>query len=373
MKITEQKVKIKEIVEGYENNEENGVVAFGGKLNVRPKYQREFVYNPEQQVAVINTVMHGFPLNTMYWVDNHESAGEDCQDIYEVLDGQQRTLSICQYATGAFSYKDLYISNLQRTFPEQYEKFMNYELSVYLCEGTHEERMEWFRVVNTYGEKLNDQELRNVNYTGSWLTSAKKYFSKTNCPASLIAADYVSGSPIRQEILETVLSWIADGKENICDYMAKHQGDKNAKELVDYFNAVINWVKETFPNYRKEMKGINWGRLYNIYGEDDLDPDELEARIAELMMDEEVTKRKGIYEYVLGGDEKLLSIRSFPDAIKRRLYERQKGICPICNKHYAFSGMHADHIIPWSKGGKTIEANCQMLCRRCNTDKSSGI
>ena len=366
MEIIERKVKISSIIDGYLNDEENGVIAYGGNLNVRPKYQREFVYNAAQQIDVINTVMHGFPLNTMYWADNEDGT-------YEIIDGQQRTLSICQFADGAFSVNDMYLHNLKRSCPEKYKAFMDYELHIYICKGSLDERLAWFKVINTYGEKLNDQELRNVNYTGSWLTSAKKYFSKTNCPASQIANNYMTGSPIRQDLLETVLTWISGSKEGIADYMAKHQHDANAKELVDYFNNVMNWVKETFPVYRKEMKGVKWGLLYNAYGEEDLDPDELENQIRVLMMDEEVTKRKGIYEYVLSGEEKLLSVRSFPDAIKRRIYERQNGICPVCGKHYAITGMHADHIIPWSRGGKTIESNCQMLCRRCNIDKSSSM
>lgn len=366
MKITEKKIPIREIIASYEDDEENGVVAYGGKLNVRPKYQREFIYKPDQQVAVINTVMHGFPLNTMYWVDN-------CDGTFEVLDGQQRTLSICSFATGGFNFQDMYIHNWKKTYPERYEDFLNYELSVYICEGTKEEQMEWFRVVNTYGEKLNDQELRNVNFTGAWLTSAKKFFSKTNCPASQIAADYMTGTPNRQDLLETVLTWVSGGKEHIVEYMAQHHLDENAKHLVDYFMNVMNWVKETFPNYRKDMKGVQWGLLYNEFGEEDLDPDELEEMVSKLMADEEVTKRKGVYAYVLSGDEKCLSIRTFPEAVKGRVYEKQKGYCPICGKHYARTSMHADHIIPWSKGGKTIESNCQMLCRRCNTDKSSAM
>ena len=366
MQVEERKIKVRDIIQGYQNDEENGVVAYGGNLNVRPKYQREFIYKPDQQVAVINTVFNGFPLNTMYWVDNEDGT-------YEVLDGQQRTLSICSFAIGGFSYNGLYIHNIKTTYPEMYERFMDYELCVFVCRGTKEEQLEWFRVVNTYGEKLNDQELRNVSFTGPWLTSAKKFFSKTNCPAAQIAEGYVDGSPIRQDILEEVLIWVSGSKNNITEYMAQHQHDENAKHLVEYFTDVINWVKETFPNYRKEMKGIAWGLLYNEYGEEDLDPDELEEIIHRLMMDEEVTKRKGIYEYVLSGDERKLSVRSFPEAIKRRKYEQQKGYCPVCGKHYAYGSMQADHIIPWSKGGKTVEDNCQLLCRRCNTDKSSGI
>ena len=379
MKIELTHITIRDLIDGYENNFNinEDVVAYGGRLNVRPAFQREFVYKEKQQKAVIDTVLKGFPLNTMYWVKNNDGT-------FGVLDGQQRTLSICEFAEGNFFFNingnDMTITNIRRTYPELYERFMNYELLVYICEGTKEEQLGWFTTINIAGEKLYDQELRNINYTGPWLTSAKKYFSKTNCPATQIAMEkgtaLISGECIRQEILELALRWVTDSRDSkdatkICQYMALHQSDKDASELWDYFSAVIDWVKELFPNYRKEMKGIDWGFLYNDYHMNNYDPDELDGIINELYANEDVTKLKGIYSYVFDGDERHLSIRKFDDRIRNRVYAKQKGICPICGEHFVITKMEADHIVPWSKGGKTVETNCQMLCKACNRDKSS--
>ena len=381
MKIELTHITIRDLIEDYENNcnINEDVVAYGGRLNVRPAFQREFVYKEKQQKAVIDTVLKGFPLNTMYWVRNNDGT-------FGVLDGQQRTLSICEFAEGNFFFNlngnDMTIHNIRRIYPELYEQFMNYELLVYICEGTKEEQLGWFTTINIAGEKLYDQELRNINYTGTWLTDAKKHFSKINCPAAQIAmekgAALISGECIRQEVLELALRWITDSRDTkdsskICQYMALHQGDNDASELWEYFNNVIDWVKELFPNYRKEMKGIEWGFLYNDYHENEYDPDELETIIEELYANEDVTKHKGVYSYVFDGDERHLSIRKFDDRIRNRVYAKQKGICPICGQKFVISKMEADHIIPWSKGGKTVEDNCQMLCKQCNRDKSSGI
>jgi hypothetical protein len=247
---------------------------------------------------------------------------------------------------------------------------MNYTLDVYMCKGTKAETLEWFKIINTYGERLNDQELLNVNYTGKWLTSAKKYFSKTNCPAEQIGGKYLKGSAIRQDYLETVLSWISGG--DIVSYMSQHAEDENAKDLVDYFNSVMDWVKNVFPTYDKVMKGMNWGELYNEYGEDEFDPDEIAEEIERLKADDDVTSRSGIYRYIFTRDVKDLSIRKFNDRQRERAYAKQKGICPICGEHFTINKMEADHIIPWSKGGKTVDDNLQMLCKKCNRDKSSG-
>jgi hypothetical protein len=246
---------------------------------------------------------------------------------------------------------------------------------IYFCEGTDKERLDWFRIINIAGEKLTDQEIRNAVYTGPWLSDAKLKFSKSNCAAYRLANDgglLVSGSPIRQEILETALSWI--NKDEVADYMAKHQHDENADDLWEYFQNVIAWVRETFTNYRREMKNVDWGVLYNQFKDAELDPEKLEAEIQELMQDEDVTKKSGIYPYVLTHKESYLSIRAFTDKMKREAYERQEGICAarnaICgNAHFEITEMEADHITPWVEGGPTTAENCQMLCKEDNRRK----
>lgn len=239
---------------------------------------------------------------------------------------------------------------------------------VYICSGTDSEKLEWFKIINIAGEKLTDQELRNAVFAGSWVSDAKRYFSKTGCPAYAIANKYVSGSPIRQDYLETAISWLNNG--NINEYMALNQHKPNANELWLYFQAVINWIKVTFPHYRNEMKGIDWGSLYNHYKDTSYDADELEKQIKQLMIDDDVTKKKGIYPYLLTGKEKHLNIRAFTEQMKRQAYEMQEGICPVCKQKYQLSEMEADHITPWHEGGKTNAQNCQMLCREDNRRKS---
>jgi hypothetical protein len=362
VKIQLHEIPIKEVVEGFIDSAENGVVGYSGKLNIRPAFQREFIYKDKQRDEVIRTVIKNYPLNVMYWVK--------CDDgHFEVLDGQQRTISVCQYVNGFYTIDHMGFNNLTQAERQQ---ILDYPLMIYICEGTDKEKLEWFKIINIAGEQLTAQELRNAIYTGEWLTEAKKYFSKTACPAYAIASDYLNGSPIRQNYLETVIKWIAarDGKE-IEDYMAAHQHDTNCNELWLYFQAVINWVKAVFPNYRKEMKGLEWGIFYNKYNTGTYDPKQLEARIVELMEDEDVTKNSGIYEYLLNGDEKHLSIRAFTPKMARAAYEQQKGICPKCKKHFEIDDMQADHITPWSKSGKTTPENCQMLCADCNRRKSN--
>lgn len=364
MKITEHSISVGEIAAGYVDNAEEGVLGYGGKLNIRPKYQREFVYDEKKRNAVIETIVKGFPLNVMYWVDNGDGT-------YEVLDGQQRTVSFCQYIAGDFSVGNRYFHNLTQTEKEQ---ILGYKTLVYFCEGNDKEKLEWFRIINIAGERLTEQELRNATYTGEWLTHAKSIFSKTNCAAYNLAKDYVSGTPIRQDILETALRWISKG--DIEEYMAKHQHDPNANELWFYFKKVIDWVEGTFTKKRREMKTVEWGTLYDAYHENIYDTVALENEVATLMMDDEVTKKAGIYPFVLTRDKKWLNLRAFTESQKRQAYERQKGECPMCAQegkaqtHYEFVEMQADHIVPWSRGGKTSVENCQMLCRTHNLTKS---
>ncbi|MFH1198418.1 MAG: DUF262 domain-containing protein [bacterium] len=358
MKIELKEITVSELASGYKDNAEEGIVGYGGKLDIRPPYQREFIYKDKQRDAVINTITKKFPLNTMYW-----SVRKDGN--FEIIDGQQRTVSICQYVNGDYSIDGLAFHNLPK---DKQEQILNYSLMIYFCSGTESERLDWFRIINIAGEKLTDQELRNAVYSGSWVSDAKRYFSKTGCVAYQMGSDYLSGSAIRQEYLEATIDWVSKGQ--IEDYMSKHQHDKDAKVLWEYFQAVINWVKSVFTNYRKEMKGVPFGILYNEFKDKKVDVKKLEKEIARLMEDEDVTNKKGIYSYVLTRKEKFLNIRAFTDKQKREAYERQKGVCPACKKKWKIEEMEADHITPWREGGKTITANCQLLCKDDNRRKS---
>jgi hypothetical protein len=239
---------------------------------------------------------------------------------------------------------------------------------IYFCEGKDKEKLDWFKIINIAGVKLTDQELRNAIYTGTWLTDAKRHFSKTGCPAYNMAKDYLTGIPIRQDYLETAISWISNGK--IEGYMAKNQDKPNANELWLYFQSVISWIKAIFPTYYKEMKGIDFGTLYNKFKDKEFNSKAIDKEIAKLMQDDEVEKKSGIFQYVLTRDEKYLNLREFTPNQKREAYQRQKGICPKCKKHFEIEEMEGDHIDPWSKSGKTTAENCQMLCKHDNRIKS---
>ena len=373
MKIELKKVTVRDVSEDFVDNDEQGVFGFKGKLNIRPKYQREFVYDEIKRGAVLATIRRGFPLNVIDWALNEDGT-------YEVLDGQQRIISFCQYVAGDFSIMiDGHPMAFHNLTQPQKDAILDYDLMVYVCEGDDTEKLDWFRIINIAGEKLTDQELRNAVYTGPWLTHAKSIFSKSNGAAYGLASKYVPGSPIRQELLETALHWKSCGK--IEHYMSDHQHDPTANELWTYFRNVIEWAQLTFTTYRKEKKGVAWGPLYDRFKDEQHDPAALEKRIAALMRDPDVSKKKGIYPYVLTGEERHLSIRQFDDNMKRAAYESQSGMCASgikCktpgnddgHRVFGLGEMHGDHIIPWSKGGKTIADNCQMLCIPCNRQKS---
>lgn len=359
MKIDLKEMTVGDLAAGYEDNEEGGVVGYSGELDIRPAYQREFIYKDKQRDAVIDTIVKDFPLNVMYWAVREEGG-------FEVIDGQQRTISVCQYVEGDFAFNGRYFHNLQN---DERDQLLGYKLMVYLCSGTDSEKLEWFKTINIAGEKLTDQELRNAVYSGSWVSDAKRYFSRTGCPAYGLASEYMNGSPIRQDYLETAIKWISDGE--IERYMAINQHKPNANELWLYFQSVIAWVKATFPTYRKEMKGVAWGLLYNEFKGAPLNAAKLDQQVSALMADDDVSNNRGIYPYVLTGHEKYLNIRAFTPGQKRVAYERQHGICPICGQHFAIEGMEGDHITPWREGGRTDAANCQMLCREDNRRKGA--
>lgn len=371
MKIEPKQIKVREVFENYADNGDDGVFAYGGKLAIRPPYQREFIYNQEQAEAVIHTVLRGYPLNVMYWV----SVGNG---QYEVLDGQQRTLSVMRYLKHQFSI----ILEGQKYYwdalpDDKYNAIMNYDFMIYICEGEESEKLEWFKIVNIAGEKLTDQELRNSVYTGEWLSDAKRYFSKRNCAAKGLSDRYITGDPNRQELLEKALKGICEyqGIKNITEYMALHKSDTDANELWQYFQDVIYWVQKIYPKYYAEMKGLDWCHLYNEYHNRSYNSTIMCKEVQHLYEDEDIQKTKGIYEYLLCRDidpfaERLLQIRAFDKRDKMLAYQKQNEKCAICGQHFAFEEMEGDHIKPWSKGGHTTSDNCQMLCKDCNAKKT---
>lgn len=366
MKIERRQVAIRDLVGGYSDDGEGGVVGYGGRLDIRPPYQREFVYRDKQRDDVIRSVLAGFPLNVMYWAIQPDGR-------YEVLDGQQRTISISQYVGGEFSVGGLYYSNQPDDVRTRID---GYELTIYLCDGNTSEKLDWFRIVNIAGERLTDQELRNAVYAGPWVTDAKRYFSRSGCAAKGIGDSYMKGNPIRQELLQTAIRWASDGE--IDDYMARRQHHADAEELWSHFRAVIEWVEASFPTTRPQiMRDVDWGPLYAQHRSDTLDPSVLEDEIGTLLAlggrgrPHPIRKLSGVYAYVLEGDERHLNLRTFDNAQKTAAYERQNRKCAACGKEFDFRQMEGDHIKPWKAGGLTDDDNLQMLCTSCNRTKGA--
>lgn len=359
MKIELKEIPIRDLVKWYKDDAEAWVRGYDWKLDIRPPYQREFIYNDVQRQAVIDTITKNFPLNVMYWAVREDGT-------YEVIDGQQRTISICQYINGDFAYMMKYFHNLQ---PDEQEEILNYKLMIYFCSGKDSEKLERFKTINIAWEKLTDQELRNAVYAGNWVSDAKRYFSKTGCPAYWMAKDYLNGSPIRQDYLETAIDWIS--KWNIDVYMANHQHDPNASALWRYFQDVITWLESVFTHKRsKFMKWVDWWALYNKFKDQIYDAKKIEEETAKLILDDSVGNKKWIYPYILTRDEKYLNIRAFTESERQATYLKQDWICAKCGKYFQIEEMEADHITPRSQWGQTVLENCQMLCRDCNRRKS---
>jgi HNH endonuclease domain-containing protein len=370
MTIKQIEVTVGDIARGYINSEEQGVRGYGGQLDIRPPYQREFIYNEKEQQAVISTVLKGYPLNVMYWVRR----SEDAECPYEVMDGQQRTLSLCEYVDGKFAYD---FKNFFNQPADIQKLILDYPLTIYLCEGEPSEKLEWFKTINIAGKPLNEQEINNAVYAGPFVTDAKRHFSKSNCGAYRLGKDLVIGTPIRQEFLKKALEWMAEhetreGKpQSVVGYMAEHQYDPNANNLWTYFQNVLNWAITNFDlkKFKKIMKGLNWALYYDKYHSTTLDTADLASRISKLILDSDVQKQMGIIPYVLTGDERHLDLRGFPEDIKLAVWEKQHHICPSCQKEFDYEFMEGDHITPWREGGRTVIENCQMLCRECNRRK----
>ncbi len=399
MKTSQPVITIKDLVEGYQDSGEKGVVAFGGKLNIRPAYQRAFVYNPDDRDRVMVSVYNNMPLNSMYWAVNPDGS-------FEVIDGQQRLISICQFITNddgngnpvAIDFNGRNTQTFEGLSAEKQKEILDYRLQVYVCEGSDDEKLDWFHTINIAGKQMTDQELLNANYTGKWLTSAKHFFSKRQNNTAInmsyydnndkktllnLSTDRVLGDmgglgekANRQLLLELALKWRINAEESkypqIKDYMGIHRFDDDANELIQYFTNAINWVKQTFNVYRSDMKGLEWGILYNKYKEKNINPIEIEKELKRLYdlyeVDPDGLKKKGFYEYCLSGDRTLIWHRAFSDRQQKQAYDHQKGKCARCGRAFALKELEGHHKKAFADGGETIIENCLMLCKNCHID-----
>lgn len=378
-------ITIRDICDGFVYNEYEGRGLFGlsGKLTIQPEYQRNYIYAQEnRESGVIDSIIKGYPLGLIYF-------NKVADNKFEVLDGQQRITSIGRYVTNKFPIKDQngmeqYFDGLNQHIQNQ---ILDTHLLIYECAGTETEIKEWFKIINIKGIPLNDQELLNAVYSGPFVTLAKEEFSNSQNANIQKWSAYVSGTVNRQDYLKTALEWVSNN--NISDYMSAHRNDNNIAELKQYFAAVIDWVSSVFQNIEPEMRGLEWGRLYEKYHRQAYDPKIIESKVKELYADPYVKNRKGIFEYVLGGcvDTKLLDVRVFDEATKRAVYAKQTqhaetthtSNCPLCTlghdanktKIWKLSDMDADHVTAWSKGGATDIKNCQMLCKSHNRAKGN--
>lgn len=371
MKFDVRKVKLGAIYEGFADDDVIGVIGLGGKLNIRPAYQREFFYKGKALLDVIRTIQEKAPLGLMYWAVNDDGT-------YEVIDGQQRTISFCRYLKGSFSFNTKYFHSLSS---EQRSEILNYTVLVCYCQGDTESKKKWFERINIPGGKLTDQELRNAIYSGDWVADARSYFSRPNCPAGRRGRNYITGAVNRQDFLETAIKWkivsehnrpnMKVSKDQIDTFMSRHHHDSSANSLKKNFRSIVDWVDKTFTTPREEMKSVDWGSFYIEFGGLKCNPKNLEKDIERLMEDDEIDNRPGIYRYVMNGNEQELDLRKFSDHRKSVILSKQGGKCAICKKKKDIKETHADHIKPWSKGGRTEDSNCQVLCIECNKKKAA--
>lgn len=378
-------ITVEEICNGFVYNEFEGKGLYGlsGKLVIQPEYQRNYIYNDgKKDVAVIDSLLKGYPLGLIYFV-------KVANDKYEVLDGQQRITSFGRFYTNKFAIKDgngmeQYFGGLAEDLQE---KILKTKLTIYECEGTESEIKNWFRTINIAGVPLNDQELANAIHSGPFVTKAKEEFSNSQNANIQKWSAYISGSVNRQDYLKTALEWVSKGQ--VDKYMSSHRFDDNINELKIYFKSIIDWVSTVFIDVKPEMRGINWGELYEKYYRNSYNPQKVSEEFNQLYDDPYVRKRSGIFEYILGGSNQtqLLEIRIFEESTKREVYNiqtekaKKDGVsnCPLCSigndnnktKIWLQNEMEADHVTAWSKKGKTNISNCQMLCKTHNRAKGN--
>lgn len=393
MKTKLEKYTVEQICDGFEYNELEGKGLYGlsGKLTIQPEYQRNYIYaDGKKDVAVIESVLKGYPLGLIYF--NRNSEPKFPQTELEVLDGQQRITSLGRFVKNKFAVK---INGIEQIFDGLNEglqrKILDTKLLIYICEGEGEnaedEIKEWFKTINIVGVPLNEQEKLNAIFSGEFVTLCKAEFSNSQNSQIQRWDSYVKGPANRQQYLATALEWVSKG--NVEAYMSAHRRDTNIDEIKTYFNTVIDWIDSKFDDVYSEMQGLNWGELYERFHSHPYDHTQISARVRELMNDDYVGNRRGIFEYVLGGcqDTKLLNVRLFDKQTMRKVYDLQtakakaKGVsnCPYCaighdqNAHRIWKPeeMDADHVTAWSKGGSTDISNCQMLCKTHNRAKGN--
>lgn len=378
-------ITVEDICKGFVYNEleGKGLFGWGGKLTIQPEYQRNYIYaDGKKDVAVVRSLMSGYPLGLIYFVKTADGR-------YEVLDGQQRITSFGRFRTGKLAVKDA--NGMEQYYDgladDLKERISGAKLTIYVCEGEESEIKEWFKTINIAGVPLNEQELLNAIYSGTFVSKAKEEFSNSQNAYVQKWSAYIAGSVNRQDYLKTALDWVSKG--NIDGYMSKHRFDTDINELKTYFNSVIDWISGVFSDVESEMRGLEWGRLYETYHKTPYDPVEVSQKVQTLMADPYVKNKKGIFEYVLGGeqDTKLLDIRIFEEGTKRSVYTIQtkmateQGVsnCPLCamgheanrTRIWKLNEMDADHVSAWSKGGATDISNCQMLCKTHNRAKEN--
>jgi 5-methylcytosine-specific restriction endonuclease McrA len=385
--ILKTNITVKDICDGFVYNELEGKGLFGlsGKLTIQPEYQRNYIYASDggkREMAVIESILKGYPIGLIYF--NHVS-----ENNLEVLDGQQRITSVGRFVTDKFAIKDENGNpqNFSGMAKDKKAKILETKLLIYKCEGTESEIKEWFKTINIAGVPLNNQELLNAVYSGPFVTLGKEEFSNSQNSNIQKWSAYVSGSANRQDFLECALDWVSKG--NIGDYMSSHRHDKNISELKKYFNSVIDWISGVFTDVESEMRGLEWGRLYEAYHKKSYNPKKVSEEAQKLYGDPYIKNRKGIFEFILGGsaNTKLLEVRVFDDATKKSVYKiqttkaekKKESNCPLCalghdankEKIWNLSDMDADHVTAWSKGGATTAKNCQMLCKTHNRAKGN--
>ena len=386
MKAQRKIYTVEEICKGFTYNEAEGKGLFGlsGRLTIQPEYQRNYLYaeqNGAREIAVIESVLKGYPIGLLYF-----NRVDDTR--LEVLDGQQRITSLGRFLTRKFAIQ---IDGMEQYFDymaeDLKERILKTELLVYECEGTESEIKEWFKTINIAGVPLNTQELLNAVYSGPFVTLCREEFSNSQNANIQKWNAYISGTVNRQDFLERALERVSRGE--VEKYMSLHRFDTNINEIKSYFNSVIDWISAVFIDVESEMRGLEWGRLYETYHRKPYNPQEVSAKVRELYSDPYIKNRKGVFEYILGGmqDSKLLEVRVFDEATKKKVYAQQteeakaQGIsnCPHCamgheanrSKIWKLSEMDADHVAAWSKGGATDINNCQMLCKTHNRAKGN--